>query len=707
MAEGGVTLKVGHSWSKSFGDTPFESKPTITVDKPDIASVSWSGGESGTLTITGNEEGDCVVTIAGKVRVVELGTGGGAITVKDVSATVPVKVTGTDEYSKLAVLHVKQKMSVTFPKGMKLGSKGIRNTNPEIVFVKRNSSKQLTLKGKKKGESWLYFKLLVEEDGKEKEVHGTIWVQVKAGKPPKNERHIRMGWDDLYIGQIIMLNPPEGMTETGELKTPRTRTRPSRVKKKKSGKVIRTGMLLDWPGTDGVNCTFSPSGRNYGNIGDLIIKNDTDKPASVTVPPGMLLDSSDPAVQDLYVADVPTETPCSGAKEIGKPITIEPGATHVIKDTPGFCPDFEKKPPTKGDATVYACKQPDEKSKVLLDTIACANKLDVGSLKLEVFEEDKAREMVTQGSLWMVDSEVDETKGNEVCSDDLSSKFFETFAASAKESLDKMSSDDREEAEKLVKDDIKKIVAATSFIAKQSTPESTTQEDDEQGELPDTVIEISDTPAAATSKPSTCPRKKKPGRIYNNSEARVFDDTETARVNELLDGVPNFLFNMNLVFLRVDKWAFDPENPGGYQGGGMIVLTDKFFSMTKVQQEKALQHELGHQWHENNLELVQDFLKIGWNVEEGKTYKYDDLRTKGALSGGGAPTRKKNGNFPRRSGDTTDPPYSATNPIEDFGVSLELYLNDPASLKAQSPERYDWMENNIPKNAPPSKPAGK
>jgi len=672
-ADGGVTVGIGHSWSKSFGRTPFLRNPTVTVDKPNIASVSWSGGESGTLTITGVEEGDAVVTITGQVRVTELGAGGTRVTgTEDVSATIPVKVIAADEYWKLVILHVKQRMSIKFPQGMKMGAKAPSNSNPSVVIVRRNSSKQLTLTGKKEGESTLRFKLIIEKDGKEKEVPATIWVRVIAGKP--RVRRIRMGWDALPVGEIIILKPAEGRPVRPKPK-PKTTTKPKKDR--------RVG-LADWPGTEGVNCTFTPSGRNYGDIGDLTIENDTDKPVSVTIPPCMLLESSDPAVQDLYMADVPTETPCAGAKDIGKSVNIPPGGWHVTQHVPGFCPDYEKNPPTKGDENVLTCKEPDEKSKVLLETIACAKKLDVGSLKLDVFEEDKAREMVTQGSLWMVDSEVDEVEGNEVTDAALSSRFYQTFAESAKESLGKMSAEDRKKAEDLVKDDIRAIVAATSFIAKQG------QE------------------AAAATSPKTCTRKQNPGRVTNNSEARSFDPSDTARLNSIINNMPNFLYNMDMVFLRVDKWAFDPENPGGYQSGGMIVLTDKFFSMTSAQQEATLRHELGHQWHEQNLKLVQDFLKIGWNVEEGKTYRYEDLKGTGALgSSDSCPSRKTDSTFPRRPGDNTNPPYSATNPLEDFGVSLELYLTNPESLKAQSPERYEWMKNNIPKNAPAPQPAGK
>ena len=113
-------------------------------------------------------------------------------------------------------------------------------------------------------------------------------------------------------------------------------------------KVKKTSALPGWPGTEGVACSFVPSGRNYGDIGDLVIKNTTDKPVTVVIPPGLLLKSSDPRVQDLYLAYVFTVILCEGAEYIDKPITIGPGETYVVKHLPGFCPDFEKKPATKG-----------------------------------------------------------------------------------------------------------------------------------------------------------------------------------------------------------------------------------------------------------------------------------------------------------------------------------------------------------------------
>ena len=103
---------------------------------------------------------------------------------------------------------------------------------------------------------------------------------------------------------------------------------------------------------------------------------------------------------------------------------------------------------------------------MLLDTIESVKRLDVGDMKLQVFEKEKAREMITQGALWMVDSRVDEVEGNEVSEKALTDRYWSAFEVSAKETLDKMPSEKRKEAEKLVRDDLKIIVQATSFVLK-------------------------------------------------------------------------------------------------------------------------------------------------------------------------------------------------------------------------------------------------
>jgi len=654
--DGMVTVEVGHSWRKSFSNTPFESKPKVTVDKPNIASVSWEGEESGTLVITGVAEGEAVVTVKGKVRVAGLGAGGG-LTVRDVSGTIRVKVTATGEYSRIVVMHVGQKVSVKFPKGMRLEAQTPNNSNPSVVFVRRNSSKQITLRGKKKGESWLTFKLFVKQkDGKEKEVPGTIWVIVKAGKPPRKEKHIKIGWDALPTGIITM---------------------------------------------DGRISLWAPSGGNYGNIGNACYVNYGGDEGTCGVEDGSWVRCNDDRYQDgIVVTDVPTygEDPPSGCSSLDKEFPLPSETIVVVKDVPGACTVLAKPPPPAGDVTLCTLEPPDEDSETLVNVVDQVSQIDFTKKPLTGMLPQQAKATACQAAVWKVGSHIDPIKGNEVTNEDLRDHFFNTYLTATATTREKMTPEKREEMDTIVRDDLTTVIESVDFATKKHITDVPAGP---PGELPDTVVEISDTPATKTATLKTCARKQKPKRRLRRSQARRFTRAEKKRLKELVSEMPNFLYNMDMDFLRVDKWALDPENPGGYQAGGSIVLTDKFFTMTKAQQKSALKHELGHQWHEENLKLVQDFLKIGWNVKDGKSYAYDDLKTTGALSSDDrSPSRKEGGSFPRRPGDKTDPPYSATNPLEDFGVSLELYLDDPASLKAQSPKRYNWMKNNIPKDAP-------
>jgi len=450
-AEVSVEIWVGESVSIHASRKQIErGTVSATSNKPEIATAEWGGGDTGPVTITGVAEGKAVVTVKGKLRVMPVGISGPGRT-REVLRGEPftdyVNVSVVEAEVEQRVIIIRKRQKVTLNLGRTAKIRSIHNGDKAVVRVHKNTLKTFTIIGKREGFSLVTVKFTRVEKGKKKNITGLVYVTVHGGKR-EGPALIRMGWDAMPepTHRIIIIQPEETKG----------------TKKKVS---LRPG----WPKTKGVKCTFVPSGRNYGDIGDLIIKNATDDPATVTVPPGMLLESSDPSVQDLYVADVPTESPCSGAKDIGRPITVQPDGYYIVRDVPGFCPDFEKEPPQTDDTSVYACKQPDKKSKVLLDTIAAVKKLDVGSLKLDVFGRDKARAMVAQGSLWMVDSEIDSEKGNEVSKEDLSDRFYSTFAISAKASLDKMSAKDRKQAEKLVKDDIKEIVGATSFVAKRIT----------------------------------------------------------------------------------------------------------------------------------------------------------------------------------------------------------------------------------------------
>ncbi len=455
---GVIVVGEGHSRSQSFGKVPFESKPKIESRNPAIATVSWKGEESGSLIITGVKEGKTKVRIRGKVRVTEIGPGGKKLlTVKPYSKIVLVKVVKSDKYTKVAVIYVKQKMSVKFPDRYRKATP-VKNSNRRVVTVTSQTRTRVTFRGVRVGKARLTFLLEVKlKNGKKKKVPANILVKVIDKKIPDGKTHVSIGWDNMLILSVPDAEGKRKIVKPG---------------KKKDDK--RVGMLEDWPAQPGVFCSFRASGRNYGAIGDLTIDNSTDKPVTVTIPPGLLLDSDDPKVQDLYVADVPTETPCAGAGEIGKPITIPPHVAYAIKDIPGFCPDGEKDAPEPEteEKSVYTACQPDEKSATLLEAIAAVKQMDIGELKLNVFGEKKARAMVCQGALWRVDSRIDEEPDNEFTSERLNKQFFSAFTTSAKATLDKMPPAKREKVETVVKDDIRKLVAAADFVTKKHAPKA-------------------------------------------------------------------------------------------------------------------------------------------------------------------------------------------------------------------------------------------
>ena len=262
-------------------------------------------------------------------------------------------------------------------------------------------------------------------------------------------------------------SPPKGKVEKKESKA-----------EDKVSRAPNQSVGLGWGWSQGLRVVFVPSGKNYGDIGDLVVTNTTAKEVTFTVPQGMLLDSSDAAVQDLYVADVPTETPCSGAEMLDKPTTLGPRETRIYEDVPGFCADLELAVPAEGDCTIYTAREPDDKSRVLLAAIEAAKEFNVGRMKLNAFEEKKARQMLCQGALWMTDSRIDEVEGNEVSTAALQAKYWQTFETAAGAKLEQMTSKQREGVETLVREDIKTIVSATDFIAKQQTKREKTGQRD-------------------------------------------------------------------------------------------------------------------------------------------------------------------------------------------------------------------------------------
>ena len=79
--------------------------------------------------------------------------------------------------------------------------------------------------------------------------------------------------------------------------------------------------------------------------------------------------------------------------------------------------------------------------------IEAAEECNVDALKLDVFEEKKARQMICQGALWITDSRIDEVEKNEVTAASLQTKYWTAFEIAVREEYKRMTVKQREEVE--------------------------------------------------------------------------------------------------------------------------------------------------------------------------------------------------------------------------------------------------------------------
>ena len=102
--------------------------------------------------------------------------------------------------------------------------------------------------------------------------------------------------------------------------------------------------------------------------------------------------------------------------------------------------------------------------------IEAVKKTDAEPMNLQVIGREQFYAMATQGSCWIADSRLDEVEDNEVTAEKVQDRFLETFHRAAGDKLAKMEPAQRQEAEKVVKEDIRKIIEKVSFCAKQHPP---------------------------------------------------------------------------------------------------------------------------------------------------------------------------------------------------------------------------------------------
>jgi hypothetical protein len=206
-----VTLWEGESTTRSSSKQQVVRGSVKAVSsRPGVATVSKPRGDNAEFTITGVKKGEAVVTITGKLVVYNVG-----VNQKSIRTEVPfetqigVVVKKPETYEKLAILLKRQQLTVDFPKHIKMVTKTLKNSNKKVCRVHVNTNRKVTIFGKEKGESQVTVKLQVTKKKKTKTVKGIIHVEVKEQVAKSKERKVKIAWDDLYIGRIVIVNGDE------------------------------------------------------------------------------------------------------------------------------------------------------------------------------------------------------------------------------------------------------------------------------------------------------------------------------------------------------------------------------------------------------------------------------------------------------------------------------------------------------------------
>jgi hypothetical protein len=156
---------------------------TIENSNPGVVSVTQPKGENVTITLTGVQAGEATIRASGLVVVRNVGVNQErARSEKEFTAYISVVVVKPTTYSQKLELFEGDTASVKFSKKKPnfLLTSVFSNTRRDVCSAKKNSQKNMTIKGLEKGQSTVTLKLKVKrKKGKDEVVKGVVHVTVK------------------------------------------------------------------------------------------------------------------------------------------------------------------------------------------------------------------------------------------------------------------------------------------------------------------------------------------------------------------------------------------------------------------------------------------------------------------------------------------------------------------------------------------------
>ena len=210
-ASAGVELFEGESATRATSRYRVVAGSVRAVSaNPGVATVGRPTGDNARVTITGVKEGTTTVKVTGKVVVINVGVNPQQVgTEKPFETFIDVTVKKPGGFVRILVMKKNQVATVNLPKNMRMTGK-LTNSNRSVARAHRNTNRKITVNAKKKGTTTLTTKIKVTEKGKTTTVQGLIEVEVQDELAKTKDKKIKMGWDDLFIGRIVIVNGGEG-----------------------------------------------------------------------------------------------------------------------------------------------------------------------------------------------------------------------------------------------------------------------------------------------------------------------------------------------------------------------------------------------------------------------------------------------------------------------------------------------------------------
>lgn len=164
-------------------------------------------------------------------------------------------------------------------------------------------------------------------------------------------------------------------------------------------------------------------------------------------------------------------------------------------------------------------------------------------------------------------------------------------------------------------------------------------------------------------------------KFLPKAKLKDFDSQEITEIAAALQSLPDLLkeFIPGLSLLRARSWSEEAVKEYGFSATGYNFPNEHAFVLYDEYDILIIPHEIGHiVWWKLPVEGRNAYQSIGWS-QDPATGKLVLQREEEFVTS-----------------------YAKRDPLEDFAESIMIYSKDPQKLERVSPERFRFIENDLP-----------